>query len=427
MLRTFILATLTAACTPATIGAVDETGSAVPVDTDTDTDTDTEVDTDTTVGGDTGIDTIEGDVYPKACDGIYDQDKLQTLQLDFTDSDWSGIQRACGSYSQAYFPVQFTYEGESFDAMARLRGNWSWSCDKLQFVVSFNEEDPDARFRGLRKVVLDAPWYDHTLMHERLAFTLFEARGLPYSCVNNARVEINGEYYGLYSNVERLDREYLERHFDEPDGNLYQAGTELKTNEEEGDISRQQALAAADTVEEIAALVELDQAVAEWAMEAMVPAMDNYWAGVEINYYLYDHPGRGFLYLPYDLDISFGDAAYADGTLIWPSTVSADPISYEHPGWRKEAIVQRVLADPYWCGRFVEELRAARAVYSPEDLAAQVDVWDAQIRPSLVEDGHKTFSDARHDLAISALKVFFADRAAFVDAWLAEGGRCPSG
>ena len=146
--------------------------------------------------------------------------------------------------------------------------------------------------------MLDAPWYDHSLLHERLAFSIFEERALPYSCSNNARLLINGDYYGLYANVERIDHEYLERHFEEYEGNLYQAGSELKTNEDLNDTSDIETYQSAQTVEEIEALVDLDQAVEEWSMEAMIPAMDNYYAGVEINYYIYNHPSRGLSICP---------------------------------------------------------------------------------------------------------------------------------
>jgi hypothetical protein len=241
--------------------------------------------------------------------------------------------------------------------------------------------------------------------------------------VNNARVEVNGSYYGVYSNVERIDHEYLERNFEEPDGNLYQGGTELKTNELENDTTRRDALFAASTVEEIEALMDLDQAVAEWAAEAMLPAMDNYWAGVEINYYLYDHPSRGFVYLPYDLDIAFGDAAYDDGSLVWPAALWSDPITYEHPGWQKEPLLQLVLADPTWCARFVEELVEARAAYSPDVMADQVAQWADQIATAVADDPNKPFSTADHDAAIDQLEAYRAD---FIDEWLAAGDHCPA-
>ncbi|HND31086.1 MAG TPA: CotH kinase family protein [Myxococcota bacterium] len=364
--------------------------------------------------------------WPQACDDIYDPDQLQEFDLTFTPADWRGLQSDCQNGVQQYRPVSFGYDGQSYDAMVRLKGNWSWNCDKMQFVISFNEADPDARFRGLRKVMLDAPWYDWTLLHERLAFALFERRGLAYSCANSARLNIDGAYYGLYTNVERIDREYLERNFEDPTGNLYQGGSELKTNEDVGDTQSLVALQNASTVAEIDALVDLDQAVAEWATEAMIPAMDNYWAGVEINYYLYDAPGQGFVYLPYDMDLSFGDSRYGDGSLVWPDTLESDPITYEHYGWRKEELVKRVLGNEAWCNRFVEELQKSRDAFVPAELQAQVESWDSQIHDALDADPRKSFSTRGHDQAVAELKQFMEDRAAFVDAWLAQGGHCPA-
>lgn len=425
---------LLAACAPGTV-SVD---GAAPADTGDDVerldgdDTDVEVLPDTrsddTSAPDTDADTDDDDLaaLPKGCAAIYDPDELQTIELTFPGDGWEAIRRDCRDGAQTYRPLTLTWNGETVDAMARLKGNWSWSCDKLQFVISFNEEVPDARFHGLRKLMLDAPWYDHSLLHERLAFSLFEDRGLPYSCANNARLVVNGSYYGVYANVERIDREYLERHFEDPDGNLYQGGSELKTNEDVGDTSDLVALQAAVTVDEIAALMDLDQAAAEWAMEAMVPALDNYWAGVEINYYLYHDPTSGFVFLPYDLDISFGDSAYpSGGGLIWPEARTADPLTYEHYGWRKETLVKTVLSDPYWCDRFVEELEEARAVYDPDVLTARLDAWSAQIADAVADDTRRHWSDAEHATALASLRTFFVDRAAFVDAWLATE-RCPA-
>jgi hypothetical protein len=364
--------------------------------------------------------------WPKACPDLYDADVISEFDLTFAEAQWSGMQTDCQQGVQRYRDIELTYDGETVPARVRLKGNWSWNCDKMQFVVSFNEEDPDARFKGLRKLMFDAPWYDRTLLHERLAHPMFAERGLPYSCVNNARVSVNGEYYGLYANLERIDHEYLERNFEEFEGNLYQGGAELKTNEDVGDTSRLQALRAAVTVDEIAELVDLDQAVAEWAMEAMIPAMDNFWAGVEINYYLYDHPSRGFVYLPYDLDLSFGDGAYTDGTLVWPQSLTVDPITWEHSGWQKEALVETVLADVYWCERFVDELRAAREVYDPDTLLGRVDEWSAQIEDAYAEDPHATYSPREHQEGLALLREFIPARADFVDDWLASGDHCPA-
>lgn len=355
--------------------------------------------------------------YPRPCSDIYNPSVLQTFDVVISDTEWSAMRRDCEEVVQRYRPIELRYGAETVSAMIRLKGNWSWNCDKMQFVISFNEVDPDGRFHGQRKIVLDAPWYDPTLLHERLAFFFMERYGTAYSCVNHARLNINGAYYGIYANVERIDREYLERHFDLPDGNLYKEGRELTTNEETADTSRMEAYWDADDLSTLEGLVDLEQAIGVWAGLAMVPDPDSYWAGVEINFYLYDHPSRGFLYLPYDMDIAFAEN-------IWPDLASADPITYEHEEWLREPQYEMVLSDSVWCGRFVEALRRARSAYDAALFQSKIDEWIAQIGDAISDDPNKTFDMAEHREALEALRQFPGRRAAFVDAWLTSD-HCP--
>jgi hypothetical protein len=379
----------------------DEDDAASDADTDSDTDAD------------------GGPSFPEPCADLYDQDLLPTFEIEIAPAEWAALQSDCDALIKQYRPIVFHCGAEAVEAMVRLKGNWSWNCQKMQFVVSFNEADPDGRFHGLRKIVLDAPWYDPTLLHERLAFFFLERYGAPASCVNNARLLVNGEYYGVYANVERIDREYLERHFDDPSGNLYEAGVELKTNEDVGDATDSEEFWAAADLPTIDALVDLDQAVATWAGEAMLPDPDSYWAGVEINFYLYHHPARGFLFLPYDADISFAEN-------IWPDAAYADPITYEHPGWLREPHLEIVLSDPLWCEQYVAALVEAREAYDVALLEDRLDAWAAQIAQAVADDPHKTFGQAEHDAALEALRLFFAKRAAFVDGWIdGPAASCP--
>lgn len=371
------------------------------------------------------VDTAADGPWPRPCGDLFDPDVVPEFDLDLGDGGFQALVDDCAAGAKVYRPATFRMGDEVVPASVRLKGNWSWSCEKFQFVVSFNEEDDDARFHGARKLVLDAPWYDRTLVHERLGYAMFAAHGIRSACSNHARLSIDGVYYGVYANNERLDQGWLDRNFRRADGILYETWNERKTNEQADDHGRMNALKGATTVEALAEVVDFDQALSEWAMEAMMPAMDNYWAGVEINYYLYDHPERGFQWVPFDLDASFGDSVYPDGSPVFPGAVAEDPITGEHEWWAKEPLVKLVLADPARCAQFVDEVRRARAVYDPAVWSAQVTAWDAQIADALAEDPHKTFTDAQHEADVAALQAFLVERAAFVDAWLARGGQCP--
>ncbi|MFC1642682.1 CotH kinase family protein [Myxococcota bacterium] len=347
------------------------------------------------------------------CTDIYDPTELPTFGIEIAPTDWDALVVGCEAEDQSYYPVTFHYGAEAVPAMIRLRGGWSWDCEKMQFMVSFNEIDRNGRFHGLRKIVLDAPPYDETLIRERLAFSFMRDLGTPYSCVNNARLEINGEYYGVFANLERVDRGYVKRNFVESDGNLYKEGRELTTNEETGDTVTVDAFWAATVLGELESLVDLEQAVQVWAGLAMIPDADSYWAGVEINFYFYQHPTRGLQFVPYDMD-----AAFQRGTTY-------DPITHEHPNWLREEQYRLVLSDARWCTAFENALRRARAAYDVPELERRIDRWSAQIETAIAEDPNRTFTADEARGSLTDLRAFPAERAAFVDDWLAQGSHCP--
>ncbi|MDD9933667.1 MAG: CotH kinase family protein [Myxococcales bacterium] len=355
--------------------------------------------------------------FPRACSNLYDPDRVMDFELVFEPAEWQGLLEDCESRTKAYRPLLFRHDGVEVEAMVRLKGNWSFSCDKMQFVISFNELGP-GRYRGLRKIVLDAPWYDPTLLHERLAHFVLERYGVPSSCINHARLTIDGAYYGLYANVERIDKEYLERHFEDAEGNLYQAGQELKTNEMTADTSLRDAFWDARDLQELEATVDLAQAVRVWAGMAVLPDPDSIWAGVDINFYMYEPPGQRLRYLPYDMDIAFARN-------IWPDLAEADPITYEHPEWGRETQQRIALSDPEHCAAFMAALRDARAAYDVPAMQSQLREWGAQIEADLEADPHRTFSWEERQQWMADMPALIEERAAFLDRWLARDDQCP--
>lgn len=369
--------------------------------------------------------------YPKACSDIYDPNLLPEFGLDIAADQLALMEADCQDEIKQFRPAVFKYGSETVNAMVRLKGNWSFRCEKKQFLISFNETDSNGRFHGLRKIVLDAPWYDPTLLAERLGFSFMRRHGVPWSCVNNAKLRINGAYYGVYANVERVDKEYLQRHFPdaEADGNLYDGGVELRTNEAVNDVSRRDALMAATDVAGIDALADLDEVVKVWAGSAVLPDPDSYWAGVEINWYLYDHPSRGFLWFPYDMDLMMRQGTTNESTStveigLVQDFVQASPFTYQNPDWGRETLYRTVLSDLHWCTRFLEELRHARAAYDVSSMSTELDTWAAQIADAVAQDPHKPFTNQNHQAALANLKAFMAARVAFIDGWLVSA-TCP--
>ena len=159
-----------------------------------------------------------------------------------------------------------------------------------------------ASFHGVSKLVFDMPRGDWTYLHDRLAHTWLRQIGIAVGCAASARVEINGAYYGLFVAKENTAKRIIEDYFPgNADGDLWKAGSQPQTNQEMPNWERQKAFARASTTAEVAAIVDLDASVGEWAAEALLNNGDGAYGGNH-NFYIYDQGAQGFVFLPNDTD-----------------------------------------------------------------------------------------------------------------------------
>src|SRR3954468_4417203 len=138
----------------------------------------------------TGSGGAGGAAMPPAhgCSDLFDPAVLVDYAFDISADEWATIDyefrnrdalAAAGVDYKTFHPIVFHSGGETVsDAMIRLKGQSSWRQTvrddgdkaKMQFVVSFEEVNPAAKFHGLSKLVLDMPNNDTTFMQERLGF-----------------------------------------------------------------------------------------------------------------------------------------------------------------------------------------------------------------------------------------------------------------
>ncbi len=353
---------------------------------------------------------------PFGCADVFSDALLPTYEVDVDAAEWEAMvaEFEAKDGTKPWHPAVVRYGAEEYlDATIRLKGNenYSWIGDKMQFVLGFDEVDAAGRFHGLREVAFDSPWYDPSILRNRMAAWFLREAAVYGPCANNARLDVNGVYYGLYAAVENIDHEYLERNFGDgngADGLLYKYGWDLKTDEDEDpDTSELTLFWEAKDAAALAEIGDVGEWVREWAAEAVIVDGDGYWC-CQHNFYTYDHPERDFLWLPWDLDASFG----------WTGDAYSDPLNHPltlgYPG----AHYLAVLADPIWEAQFVEEVRALRPLLDPAIWEERVKNAATQIAVASDEDERKPFTDADHDANVILLHDFFSDRAAYLDAWL---------
>jgi hypothetical protein len=353
-----------------------------------------------------------GEPFPlddEGCPAFYSQDYLPEIALDLSPEATALLEQDHQRYEQNWHPAVFTWQGDSWEAMVRLRGNTY--PDKYELSISFNEVDPDGRFHGLRKVVLDGATYETTMLRNRVAAWWFRKHGVHAYCANNIKLTLNGSYFGLYSNTEDIDHEFLERSFSEDyTGTLYKEGTDPKSNDEAAIPEHAQAWAQATDPDVLATYLDIDDVMWAWGLEAALPNTDGFVYGYH-NFYLYDHPESGFTWVPSDLDYTFDGSQHLD---VQPFNV--DPLTYYRCGNGPQFLLFR--DDPDWRERYIAEIARAMDVYDEDELIARWAEWDAQIHQALQDDPNRLYDMATHDAHIADVQLFIQRRADFMREWV---------
>ena len=348
------------------------------------------------------------------CADLYQQDRLIAYEVEIDAAEWRAIAQEYAAGRKEYHPVRLAMGDETVDAQLRLKGNpgFSWLAGKMQFVLAFNQDDPDGRFHGLRKTSLDATWYEPTLLRDRLSWWLIGTyTDLPDLCVNSATLTVNGEYYGVYAHIEYLDHEWVERVYGDQaaqQGVLWKYGTEAVTNEEQADPKAVDVLFASSGVGALEAVGDPGQWLREWAAEAVVGDGDGYWCCGH-NFYVFEHPQRGLEFVPWDMDIAIDALSYA-----------VDPIAgYPTAGFFDERAYLRLTSDPVWGPVYVDAISDASAMLDADQVEALLAEWQGQIDQAVADDPNRSIGYQEHREAVDRLPTWVAARRLYLDSWVA--------
>jgi hypothetical protein len=390
----------------------------------------------TGVGGGAGAPSSTPDAGPGGpppCPDIF-APTVQSFSIDIGAADWANIQSeflTAGAladatfvnYQPLYYPVVFHYGAEVVNgAYIRLKGDSSWreavafdgSQGKMQFVLAFDQIDSKASFHGTSKITFDMPRTDLTFMHDRISNTWLRSIGIPALCATSARLSINGSYYGLFVAEERVGHHFITEFFpDNAGGDLFKGGWTPETNKTTPNWTRLQSFWNATQPSALAAIVDLQGSLPEWAAEALLNDGDGYWGG-DHNFFLYDQGAKGYVFLPNDLD----------STLDYLGDFTNDPVTWWSSRSGRQFIGPQylvVMNDATLRGQYVSALAAQLPRWDVAQIQALIDTWSVQIRDSVATDPHKPADTtlAVFDTAVALARRGVRDRADFVTSWLA--------
>lgn len=385
-------------------------------------------------------------------DYIFDQEKLHTFNLLISpsalahiDSDPAAEEYVEGALvfeGDTISPVGVRYKGSIGAFVGCLSGN-DWAnpsghktCTKLSMKVKINWEGREEKFYGLKKLQFHSMNLDDSQMRERLGYWFFRKMGVPAPRSVHARLNINGEFNGLYALTEQIDGRFTRYNFDDGKGNLYkeiwplrmdgQPHSEqayinaLKTNEDENPSAElirtfaQEVSAANDNNIQsvISKWMNVDEIISYAVVDRTIKVDDGplhwYCGGGECtshNFYWYEDPTENKLHLiPWDLDNAFENIISNQNPVTpiadnWGEiTNNCQPFNYgsfQLTQW--SAACDKLTAG--WV-TFSDEYETTLSQFksgplSEAQVSEKINAWKAQIRGATLEANEK------HDDAIS--------------------------
>lgn len=292
---------------------------------------------------------------------FYDLSHLPEINILFSEPDWDAILDALfleGEEGRLLADVEV--DGVLLEGVGvRYKGFSSVSVDrdKNPFNIKVNYTYDSLKYQGIDKIKLANVIQDPSFLREVLSYQSAR-RCMPSGRANFAKVFINGQYWGLYTNTEAVDKQFLDRHQWTTTGPFFKAapesldlfGENANLSNSPGDIlapyldlyeikSEAGWVALFDLIqtlnnnpEQIESVLDVDRTLWMHAVNYALVNFDSY-VGYAQNYYLYaDHLGR-FQPIPWDLNMSFAsfrltDASeYFDGFSI-EEAKTLDPLTH---------------------------------------------------------------------------------------------------
>lgn len=149
---------------------------------------------------------------------FYDTSVLRTIFLDFTADDWEA-ELSDFIRTDVEVPATLTVDGKSypnvgvsFRGMSSLMGVSAGS--KRSLNLSIDHADPKQRVSGYKTLNLlnnhEDPTFLHTVLYSQIA-----REYIPAPRANLVKVVINGESWGIYTNAQQFNKEFVDDFFPE--------------------------------------------------------------------------------------------------------------------------------------------------------------------------------------------------------------------
>lgn len=341
-------------------------------------------------------------------DAVFRPNEVAVIKLTLAPEAKAFLLDPANAESEEYFPADFQMMNSQMDTLladkvgVRLRGNTSRNHVKKGFKIDFREYE-GGKFYDYKKFNLKPNVNDPSHLREPLSLLYYREMNVPAARTHPLQLYVNEEYMGVYTNIEQVDDEFLNKRHGHEDGFLYKCayGANLLDNGQvfnttlfESELNNAEDTRAeldhfvevlnttsnANFKTEIEKVFDVDTYLKQLAVEALLGHWDGY-SYNQNNYYLfYNGVSKKVEFFPYDADNTWGidwvNGDWATRNLTqWYKTNEARPLT------------SRILQVEEYRLAYIDHLRTLLEVYFQEAyLYPLLDAYKALLAPAVLAD-----------------------------------------
>lgn len=379
--------------------------------------------------------------------GFYDKNSIKNVYLNFPQSNyWSLL---TGNYfSETNLEASMVYDGVTYPQVGvRFRGNTSYmmtgNAQKKSFAVEMDFLDEDQNVLGYKNLKFNNAHEDPTFMREVLYYRM-AARHTPVARSNYIHLFLNNQDWGIYPNIQSVDKTFLEEWFLSNDGarfratvdetgpgqpnwgdgtagmnylgdnpSSYQQYYSLKSNDVVEDpwqalidACYQLSVASAADMEALKAKIDVDKVLWHLACENIFTDDDSYIMKGKMDYMVYYEPETGrTTSLEYDGNTTFVSNAATSNN--WSPFKNATNAKYP--------LLYKLLGIPELRQRYLAHYRTIlNETFTTANATALVNELHNQISTLVAADPKKLYSTAQYNSGYPGLITFVTNRRNFL-------------
>ena len=358
---------------------------------------------------------------------FYKTDEIQDIKIYFEESNWDSILDSLYiDGNKARHLCRININGEDFDSVGiRYKGFSSVSVDRKKNPFNIKlDYVKNQDYEGFDKIKLSNVIQDPSFLREVLSYDIAR-KYMPASRANFARVFINDEYWGLYTNVEAVNKDFIPRHYNSKNNAFFKCNPdELDFDGENSNLSNShgrdtsayypyydiesdygwgELLELIETLNEdidnIEEILNVDRTLWMHAFNYALVNMDSY-VGYSQNYYLYREDNGRFSPILWDLNQSFGsfrltDASeHFDGISIEEAKTLDPLLHYSSISIQPRPLMRELFENDTYRRMYIAHLRTIMFEnFSNDDLSQNATYLQSVIEEDVKADQNKFYSD----------------------------------